>query len=436
MDDRREVARWSFYAFANHGWVTTVGTVLIGPWLLALAKKDAGSSHATLFAIGPYHLSAAAFPSFLFACAALTQLAVLPALGATADALAAKKRILALTCGLGATIAALLGTSGGSAWLYAGLLYLVGTVVFGASDTVYNAFLPQLVSPERRDATSSRGFATGYLGAGTLLTLNLALLHFRGALGLAEGTAVRICFVSAGLWWAGFGFVAIAGLRERGASTTRERRGAAELWATLRELRGMPNAFRYLLAYLFFSDAVSAVISLSSTYITHELYDDNATRASTFLFSLILLIQFVAVAGSILVARIARRAGTKNTILGTLAVWSLVILYAYLQLRTTGQAVAMGVVLGLVLGGTQALARSLFSQLIPRGREATYFGLYEVCDRGTSWIAPLLFTIVVNATGSFRQAILSLLVLFVAGAVLLASSDIDRARAEAATAGG
>lgn len=431
VDDRREVARWSLYAFANHGWVTTVGTVLIGPWLLTLAKHDAGSGRATLFSIGPWHLSASAYPSFVFAAAALVQVAVLPALGASADALSAKKRILWVTCGFGSFLAALLGTTGGSAWLLAGLIYLVGTVVFGASDTVYNAFLPQMVSPERRDATSSRGFAIGYLGAGTLLAINLAILHFHHALGISQETAVRLCYLSAGLWWVIFGYAGISGLHERGAASSGATHGLRELRAALRQLRGMQHAARYLVGYLFFSDAISAVIGLSSTYITHELYDDNATRASTFLFSLILLIQFIAMGGSLLFARVARRIGTKNAILVTLVVWCFVILYAYLSLHTKAQAVAMGVVLGVVLGGSQALSRSLFSQMVPRGREATFFGLYEVCDRGTSWIAPLLFTIVVNATGSFRQAILSLLVLFVAGIAFLISTDVDRARAEA-----
>ncbi len=194
----------------------------------------------------------------------------------------------------------------------------------------------------------------------------------------------------------------------------------------------MPQASRYLLGYLFFSDAISAVVALSSTYLTHELYGDDATKAASFLFSLILLIQFLAVGGSLLFARIARWTGTKNAILVSLVIWCVVVVYAYAVLHTKTQAVAMGVVIALVLGGSQALARSLYSQMVPRGREATFFGLYEICDRGTSWIAPLLFTIVVDATGSFRQAILSLIALFAIGIVLLSVTDVDRARDEAA----
>ena len=186
-----------------------------------------------------------------------------------------------------------------------------------------------------------------------------------------------------------------------------------------------------MIAYLLFSDAISAVIGLSSTFITHELFGDSASKAATFLFALILLIQFVAMGGAVLAARIAARIGAQRAILASLTVWCLLILYTYLELHSKLQAVAVGIAIGIVLGGSQALARSLWSQLVPVGQEATYFGLYEVANEGTSWAAPLLFTIVVNATGSFRQAILSLLVLFIAGGVLLALTDLDAGLREA-----
>jgi UMF1 family MFS transporter len=434
MDDQREIHRWAMYSFANHGWVTTVGTVLIGPWLLALGKKAAGSNHATLFNLFGWHLSAAAYPSFVIAVAALLQVLVLPALGASADALSAKKRFLFLTCALGSFLTGLLATTGGSMWLYAGILFLLGNVVFGATDVVNNAFLPQLASAERRNAVSSHGFAIGYLGAGLLLALNLALLKLHGTLGISQAVAVRICFLEAALWWLLIGFWAISGLTEHGAVTGKAGHGFGELREALRQLRAMPNAFRYLLAYLFYSDAISAVIGLSSTYITHELYNDSATKASSFLFELILLIQFIAIGGSLLFARIARIFGTKRTIVIALVIWCFVIIYAYVSLRSKTEAVAMGVLIAIVLGGSQALSRSLYSQMVPRGREATFFGLYEICDQGTSWMAPLLFTLVVNETGSFRQAILSLIALFVVGLVLLLFTDTDRAQVEAAQA--
>ncbi|MGH9068254.1 MAG: MFS transporter [Acidimicrobiales bacterium] len=439
VDDRREVNGWSMYAWANHAWATTVGAVLIGPWLLALATSAVGSGHATLLSIGPWHLSADAYPSLAVAAAAILQLLLLPILGASADGLAGKRLWLAGACGIGSLVTVALATTGGRAWLYAGLLFLAGTVVFGLSDLVYNAFLPEIASPGRREATSGRGYAFGYLGGGLLLAVNLVLLEAHGAIGLSKAGAVRLAYVVSGLWWAGFGAFAISRLRSRprsgqsqGATPAGSPGGWRGLAEGLRLLRSMPQTLRFLVAYLLFADAISAVISLASVYITHQLFHDDAAKAAPFLFALILLIQFIAMGGSLVTTWAAGRVGTKPTMLATLVVWCGVIVYAYADLHTTTQAVVMGVVIGVVLGGTLTLARSAFSDMVPRGREATFFGIYEVSNHGTSWIAPLLFTVVVNATGSFRQAILSLIVLFVAGALLLAATDVEAARTEAA----
>jgi UMF1 family MFS transporter len=440
--DRRDIRAWSMYAWANHGWVTTVGTVLIGPWLLALATHH-GTDKTVLFRIGPVPLHADAYPSAIIAAAALLELLLLPIVGATADGARSPRRWVMTACLAGSTVAALLATSSGGEWLYAGLLYLGGSVIFGASDIVYNSFLPKIAPPDRRDSVSSMGFAYGYFGAGVLLAFNLAFIDLHGPLGLSKATAVRASFVSAGLWWAGFGIWALRRLRDRPAPTPGAGGGAASDGRTLRGgtfggrprqrvvaafgvLRSLPVTRRYLTAYLLFADAISAVIALSATYITHQLFHDSASRASTFLFALILAIQFIAMAGSLLFGRVAAVLGAKPTILMCIVVWCVIITYSYADLDSKLDAVVAGVAIGVVLGGTQSLARSLFAQLVPAGLEATFFGIFEVANQGTSWIAPLLFTVVVDATGSFRLAILSLLVLFLSGGILLAATKIGR----------
>jgi len=428
------------YAWANHGWVTTVSTVLIGPWLLALATHHVPAKD-TLFSIGPLHLRAASYPSLVVTAAAVLQLLTLPLLGVTADRVRSRRRWLEVTCVLGSVAAVLLAATGGGEYVVAALLFLAGSVAFGASNVLCNSFLPQIASSAERDAVSSRGFAYGYLGGGLLLAVNLALIEVHKTLGMSRSTAVRICFVSAGLWWSAFGLASLRGLRDRppaasGTSASPTSASAvARLSAGVRLVWSMPQTRRYVIAFLLFSDAISAVIALSSTFITHELFGDSASRAASFLFILILLIQFIAMGGSAVAAVVAQRLGGKRTILVSLVIWCAVIFYAYAALRTKTQAVVVGVVIGTVLGGTQALARALFAQLIPPGLEATFFGLYEVANQGTSWIAPLLFTIVVTATGSFRQAILSLLILFVAGGVTLALTDVERAAAESTEVG-
>jgi UMF1 family MFS transporter len=313
----------------------------------------------------------------------------------------------------------------------AGAIFVVGSLFYGVSDLLYNSYLPRLAEPPERDDVSSRGYAYGYVGGGLLLAANLLLLLLHKQIGIDKSVAVRICFLSAGIWWAAFGVSALRRFADAPARR-RDEQDRPGVIAVLRGMRTTPQTRRFLIAYLLFSDAITAVIGLASTFITHELFHGSATKASTFLFSLILLIQFIATIGAIGSARLASRTSTKRVILMTLAIWIAVILYAYAELDSKTTALVAGVVIGVVLGGSQALARSLWSQLIPTGAEATYFSFFAVTTKGTSWIAPLLFTIVVNWTGSYRQAILSLVVLFVAGFVLLAVTDVDAAVAEAA----
>lgn len=438
VDDRREVRGWALYSWADHAFVTTVATVLIGPFLLSLATTAVGD-RGDVLSLGPLRVSAAGFPSAVLTASVVAQIFVLPVFGAAADTLPAKRRLLAWLTAAGSVLVALLAAAGGSAWLYAGLLFVAANVVFGAADVVYNAFLPEIASPDRRDATSSVGYAYGYLGGGLLLAVNLALLSLPGALGLSRGQAVRVVFVVSAVWWLGFGALALRRLRTRpprrsGAGGGRAATGLRELRSALAELRRMPQSFRFLVAYLLYSDAIQAVVGLASTYITAELFGNDAEKAATFLFALILLIQFVAIGGSLAAARLAERYGTKQVVLATLTVWIAVVLYAYAALRSTWEAVVLGVAMAVVLGGSQSLSRSLWSQMIPPGREATYFGLYAIADRGTSWLAPLVFTVTVTYTGSFRQAILTLVAFFALGIAVLARTDVDAARREAGRA--
>jgi UMF1 family MFS transporter len=148
---------------------------------------------------------------------------------------------------------------------------------------------------------------------------------------------------------------------------------------------------------------------------------------------LVLMVQFVAFIGALVFEQIAIVIKTKNAILLSLAIWTGIVIYAYGFLQTVTQAWMMGAVLAIVLGGSQALSRSLFSQMIPSGHEAAFFGVYEITERGTSWIGPFMFGLVASVTGSYRQAILSLIVLLLAGMVMLVLTDTKRAVHDAVT---
>jgi MFS transporter, UMF1 family len=203
--------------------------------------------------------------------------------------------------------------------------------------------------------------------------------------------------------------------------------GWRQLATTMRELRRYRLTMLFLLAYLVYNDGVQTVITQASVFGSEELGMDQTT-----LISAVLLVQVLAVAGALLMGRLARTYGAKRTILGSLVAWTATVAAGYFL--PSGAPVAFFVLaggIGLVMGGSQALSRSLFSQLVPPGKEAEFFSLYEVSDRGTSWLGPLVFGLAYQLTGSYRAAIISLVVFFVLGFLLLLRVPVERAAAAA-----
>jgi len=308
----------------------------------------------------------------------------------------------------------------------------VANIAFGASIVVYYSYLPQIADPDRRDAVSSLGWAVGYLGGGTLLLLNVVAVLAGDGLGWETADVARWSIVSAGVWWAVFTTAPLLTLHDRppqhvvpgGGNPILD--GFRQLWGTLRGLRAYPLTAFFLLAYLIYNDGIQTVIALSAVYGTEELQLPDDVLVPT-----ILLVQFLAFAGALLLGRLARSIGAWKTLLLSLVLWTVVIAVAFvLPAREAVPFVALGGLIGLVLGGSQALSRSLFSQMIPPGKEAEYFGIYEISDKGTSWLGPLLFGVAYQVTGSYRIAIVSLLVFFVVGIVALLLVPVRRAIVE------
>lgn len=426
---QREQRAWYVYDFANSAFASTVVTLFLGPYLTALAKAAAGPDGR----VHPFGIPVEprSWWGYMIALSVLTQVVALPLMGTIADYSPHKKRLLALCAYIGAAATIAMFTLQGTAYLEGGILFLVANLAFGASIVVYNSFLPEIAEPEERDNVSSKGWGFGYLGGGLMLALNLALFSNAEKLGLSEGLAVRICLASAGIWWALFTLIPLAGLKSRPPSRMRLpgetlASGFKQLFRTLRDLRRYPQTLLFLLAYLIYNDAVQAVITLSGQFGSDELKIPMGTLTMA-----ILMVQFLAFVGALLFNLVSRRMGAQRTIALSLLIWTGVIVAIYVTVRTTVEFFVMAAVVALVLGGTQALSRSLFSQMIPKGREGEYFSLYEISDKGTSWMAPLIFGLALQFTGSYRTAILSLLVFFIAGLALLLRVDVGRAACEA-----
>ncbi|MEU7074377.1 MFS transporter [Streptomyces narbonensis] len=432
---RREQHGWYFYDFACSVYSTSVVTVFLGPYLTAVARAAADAEGY----VHPLGIPVRAGSLFAYAVSASIVVAVLvmPLVGAVADRTGRKKPLLAAAAYLGAAATAGMFFLAGERYLLGAFLLIVANASLAVSMVLYNAYLPQIAEPDERDKVSSRGWAFGYTSGALVLVLNLVLYSGHDSFGLTEGEAIRICLASAGLWWGAFTLVPLRRLRDRrvradapgdeGGRAGAVGGGWRQLRATLKDMRRYPLTLSFLLAYLVYNDGVQTVISQASVYGSEELGLDQTT-----LITAVLLVQVLAVAGALGMGRLARTHGAKRTILASLVVWTLILAAGYFlpaDAPVFFYFLAAGI--GLVLGGSQALSRSLFSHLVPRGKEAEYFSAYEMSDRGLSWLGPLVFGLAYQLTGSYRDAIISLVIFFAVGFVLLARVPVRRAVEEA-----
>jgi UMF1 family MFS transporter len=428
---RREQIGWYFYDWGNSAFSTTVVTVFLGPYLTAVAQAAAGPD-GMIYPLGIRVLPDSFF-AYMVSLSVVLQVFFLPILGALADYSNRKKQMLGVTAYLGAFATMGLYFLDGDNYLLGGALFLFANLSFGASIVFYNAFLPEIASPDDRDRVSSQGWALGYLGGGLLLLINLLFVQFWAEdLGVSTGHAVRISLVSAGMWWAVFTLIPLFTLKRRRpikSLQTGERIwtvGFQQLRHTLRNLPSYPHTLMFLVAYLLYNDGIQTVIALSAQFGAEELGMETAS-----LVQLILMVQFIAFFGALAFGYLARWFGAKRAIMASLVIWLGVTVYTYTLLQTVGQFFVLAGVIAIVLGGSQALSRSLFSLMIPRGQEAEYFSLYEVSERGTSWLGPLLFGLTLQFSGSYRLAILSIAIFFALGLILLTRVDVRRAVTEA-----
>jgi len=433
-NDRREIFGWAMYDWANSAFSTTVGTVFLGPYVAALAAASAGADGLAHFLGVPI-----APDSFLPYCISFSvglQVLFLPILGAIADYSHLRKQMMQAfaTVGAIATIAMFFVT--GNLWWLGGVLFILANLTFGAAIVFYNAYLPDIASEDERDRASSYGFALGYIGGGILLALNLAFYTFSEDIGVPSDLAVRINLASAGIWWLGFSFVTWARLRPRHAARSLPAGegylsiGFKQLGKTFREIKNFPETLKFLLAYFLYNDGIQTVIAVASTFAAAPIARGGIALEQSTLIALILMIQFVAFFGALFWGRLAKWIGAKQSIIVSLVIWSAVVIYAYGGLKgesATTQFFILGIFIAIVLGGSQAISRSLFAQMVPVGKEAEYYSFYEVSERGTSWTGPLIFGLANQLTGSLRYGILALIFYFIAGLIVLPMVNVKKA---------
>ncbi len=437
VNDRKEIFGWAMYDWANSAFSTTVGTVFLGPYIASLAATSAeaySDGMARFFGIP------VAPDSFLPYCISFSvglQVLFLPILGAIADYSHLRKQMMQLFAMIGAISTILLFIVTSNLWWLGGILFIIANLAFGAAIVFYNAYLPDIASEDERDRVSSYGWAMGYLGGGILLALNLAFFVFSDNLGVPGDLAVRINLASAGFWWMGFSFLTWVRLRPRHAAhplpegETYVSVGFKQLRKTFGEIRNFPETLKYLLAYFLYNDGIQTVIAVSSTFAAAPIIRGGLEVSQDTLIAVILMIQFVAFGGALLWGKLAKWIGAKQSIIVSLVIWSGVVIYAYGGLQGESRVTEffiLGIFIALVMGGSQAISRSLFSQMIPKGKEAEYYSFYEVSERGTSWTGPLIFGLANQIFGSLRYGILALIFYFIAGLIVLPFVNVNKAK--------
>lgn len=421
---RRELRAWAMYDWANSAFQTTVITAIFPDFFSSVAAADLAPAAAT-----------ARFAWATTIAVAIT--AVLgPLLGAIADYRAIKKEMLAAFMAAGVAATLLMAGIDRGQWQYAALLFVLSNIAIAVSFVFYDSLLPHIAAPDEIDRVSTAAYAIGYLGGGVLLVINLAWILAPAAFGLPTTiAAIKLSFVSVGLWWLVFSLPLLRHVPEPGRALESDETGhrnalaaaLTRLAETFRELRGYRQAFLMLVAFLLYNDGIQTIIRMAAIYGAEIGIDRNARIAA------FVLVQFVGVPFSFLFGAAAARIGAKRAVFVAVGVYVGIATLGYFM-TTAWQFFALAVLVGTVQGGSQALSRSLFARMIPKHKSSEYFGFFSVFEKFAGIAGPALFAASVSTFGSSRAAVLSVIVFFLCGAAVLTRVDVAEGERQAAAA--
>jgi len=417
---RPELRAWAMYDWANSAFWTTVIVAVFPPFFSDYAAAGLEPVQATA--------------RFAWATTIAVAVSALlgPVLGALADYRAWKKRLLAVFMVVGVAATLLFATIGRGDWVYAGVLFGVANVAIAMTMVFYESLLPHVAAPAEMDRVATAGYAVGFFGGGILLLVNLAWILMPATFGLPDTVAaIKLSFVSVGVWWLLFSVPLLSRVPEPPAAAEIGAGHASAVgvafagaWRTMRELRGYPNAFLLLVAFLLYNDGIQTIIRMASIYGAEIGIDRNAQIAA------FVLVQFVGVPCTMLFGAAADRLGAKPSIFVAIAVYIGIVSLAYFM-RATWHFFALAALVGMVQGGSQALSRSLFARMIPKRKSSEYFGFFSVFEKFAGVFGPALFAASVTIFGSSRAAVLSVIFFFAAGALVLTRVNVAEGEAQA-----
>jgi UMF1 family MFS transporter len=421
--NKKPVRAWMLYDWANSAFATTVlaGFFPIffkSYWAPTLPGPRSTALLGTAASIG-----------------VVLVLIVAIGLGALADRTSSRKKLLALFCFTGALSTSCLALVPYNATTFALALYILGTLGFAGGSVFYDALLPIVAEPEKLDDVSARGFALGYAGGGLLFAAQVALVSFPHVFGLADkAAAVKVAFVSTGIWWAAFAIPILLIVKEEKPEPVTSalaiiRESFSRLASTIRSISSYRDLFLFLLAFFCYMDGVGTIVKMAVAYGKDVGLED------IHLIGALLMVQFIGLPCAYLYGILARRLGRRRVILAGIVAYISVVVFAYFMSQAWHFFVLAAVV-GMFQGGIQAISRSLYASMTPRGRSAEFFGFFTISNRFSTFLGPLVVGWTGGLVGNPRAGILTLLVLFAAGGALLLVVKPDRGRKSAIEAGG
>ena len=403
---KKQVVSWALVDWANSAFATTVMAGFFPLYFKQFWNAGVPATEST-FRLG----LASGLSSLVIALIA-------PLIGAIADKGGARVRLLALFTVLGAAMTCALYLVKQGDWMSAALLYGAASIGFWSGNQFNDSLLTDVAEEGDYDLVSGYGFSLGYLGGGVLFVINSLMVTNPQTFGIADASmAVKLSFVSVGVWWVVFTIPALLFVRERRTTPALPagaaiRAGAAELLTTVRHLRGDKTLMWFLFAYWFYIDGVNTIIKMAVDYgLSLGLNQASLIQA-------LLVVQFVGFPAALAFGWLGKRIGARTGIFIGIAVYTVTACYAYF-ITSEAEFFALAIVIGLVQGGVQSLSRSLFGRLVPEGKAGEFFGFYNLMGKAAAILGPIITGFVAYATGDPRLGIVSVTILFVIGGLAL-----------------
>ncbi|PLY02527.1 MAG: MFS transporter [Desulfuromonas sp.] len=414
---KNKLFAWCLYDWANSGFATVILAAVLPVYIVNLIP-DAGVPLP--WTTQP--LPATAFWGYTVSFSMMIVALAAPLLGQLADQNSWRQRMLALFCLLGACSTAALSLTNAGGYMLTALLFVIGNIGFAAGNIFYNAYLKNLAHGTEADRLSSRGYAFGYLGGGLLLLIVFLIIQKFSWFGFSDmGQATRASFLLTGTWWLLFAIPALVTLGDKNTPAPDVHiRGVFKRYrTTLAKVMQHRELRLFLIAFLLYNDGIQTIIAISAVFARDELQLSQTTILGCFL-----LIQFLATPGALFFGRLAEKFGAKRCVILSLMVFTGITAYAS-QMSTAAEFWGLGIAVACVLGGSQALSRSLFVRMVPENSSSEFFACFAISSKFASIFGPLLVAVLIHLSGSSRLAILSLASFFILGLLLLARVDVD-----------